>query len=105
MPLTVLLSKFAGAKVRINFELTNVVRRFFLVGGWFYEKFNGRCRDLQRPVNNLFAFFLVDEAVLKCDAQELHVGIELLVVEHVAHLLGILSNGLLDESVALEPSC
>ena len=61
--------------------------------------------DLQRPVNNLFACFLVNEAVLKCDAQELHVSIELLVVEHVAHLLSILSDSLLDERVALEPSC
>ena len=78
---------------------------FFSCRGAIYYKFNGRCRNLQRPVNNLFSLFLVDEAVLKCDSQQLHVGIELLVVEHVAHLLCILSDSFVNQSVALEPSC
>ena len=93
------------AKVSINFESANVFGVFFLSERGFIENLTAAARDLQRPVNNLFACFLPNEAVLKCDSQQLHVSIELLVVEHVAHLLCILSDGLLNQSVALEPSC
>ena len=48
-----------------------------------------------------FYLFKLELSVAKCRKDNAHVGVELLVVEHLSHLLGILPDGLVDSEPLL----
>ena len=48
-----------------------------------------------------FYLFKLELSVAKCRKDNAHVGVELLVVEHFSHLLGVLPDGLMDSKPQL----
>ena len=58
---------------------------------------------LAPPISSLLKLFL-ETFVLQCGPQEHHVGIKLILIEHAAHLLNVLANGLVNQVTALKAS-
>ena len=87
VPSSLLKGSANRVKCKINYILFSFLR---------YN--NGRA--LGPPVITFYLFKL-ELSVAKCRKDNAHVGVELLVVEHLSHLSGILPNSLVDSKPQL----